>query len=369
MSDGIDTDGRFCDYSPARKRFLDAAQHARWTVESHVFSGAGPNGESLVCDAAFSPGRTDDKLLIVSSGLHGVEGRFGSAVQIAALERRVSSPRSGVRWLFLHALNPFGFAWSRRFDAENIDPNRNFLLDGEPYAGAPETYAALDSLLNPRRPPSRADLFRVKAAGAILRYGMPALRQAVAGGQYEFPLGLFFGGRGSSETFRFLRRGLSTWAGEATRIVHLDFHTGLGPWRTWKLLGDHPLTESQRDRMRRTFGAGAISEFQTSDTSYHARGGFGGWCAEELAGRDYVYFCAEFGTYGPVTMLAALRAENQAHHWGHLTDRATRRAKTRLREVFCPASASWRTWALQEGLTLVDRASSTLTTPITRTER
>ena len=93
----------------------------------------------------------------------------------------------GVALVLIHALNPYGFAWVRRANEENVDLNRNFLLAGEPYAGSPARYAALDALLNPKHPPRRLDLFRLRAMASILRHGMPQLKQAVAGGQYDFP--------------------------------------------------------------------------------------------------------------------------------------------------------------------------------------
>ena len=44
---------------------------------------------------------------------------------------------------------------------------------------------------------------------------------------------------------------------------------------------------------------------------------------------DYLFAYAEFGTNGPLQMLAGLRAENQAHHWGASDAPTTRRTNTR----------------------------------------
>ena len=68
--------------------------------------------------------------------MHGVEALFGSAVQLAFMEqadgRLAASGGSGV--VLIHAINPFGFAWRRRFNENNVDLNRNFLLADESYA-------------------------------------------------------------------------------------------------------------------------------------------------------------------------------------------------------------------------------------------
>ncbi len=50
----------------------------------------------------------------MSSGLHGVEGYFGSAVQLAWLHGvRAGCIRipSGTAVVLVHAVNPHGFAW------------------------------------------------------------------------------------------------------------------------------------------------------------------------------------------------------------------------------------------------------------------
>ena len=169
------------DYLTARTRFRDAVGHLGWACETHAVEGSGPSGEDLTIDVATSSPETADRVLLISSGLHGVEGYLGSAVQLALLHRwsRDGDPPAGVRCVMLHALNPFGFAWSRRFDADNVDLNRNFLLEGAAYRGSAERYARLNHFLNPRNPPSRWDLFYLKACSILLRHGKPALKDAI----------------------------------------------------------------------------------------------------------------------------------------------------------------------------------------------
>lgn len=345
-------------YGEARRAFREAAARRGWELSSHPIDRQGPDGTPLTIDAAVSPGPGSADCLIVSSGLHGVEGLLGSMVQRAFLDRSTTLPN--VRVVFLHALNPFGFAWSRRFDEENVDLNRNFLLDGEAFAGSPPGYGDLDDLLNPRRPPG-ADAFVLRAWARVLRHGLTALKGAVVVGQYEFPRGLFFGGHGPSRIQAILRDELPRWVGPAGRVVHLDFHSGLGRWRTAKLLIDQPLTARDAAWLDRQFGP---ARWESSDTAggvaYRARGSLGPWCRERLAGRSYLGLCAEFGTYGPIRVLAGLRAENQAHHWADPAAPATRRAAARLRELFVPASPSWRRFAVRGGLDLIERAGAGL---------
>lgn len=344
------------DYATARMRFRQAISVLGWQAEAHSIGATGPDGEDLTIDVGYPSDMAPDKVLVVSSGLHGVEGFFGSAVQLALLERWGSGKAPPVKCVFLHGLNPYGFAWLRRFDENNVDPNRNFLLKGERYEGFPAGYAELDRLLNPRRPPSRWEPFSLKALFAIARYGMPTLKQAIAAGQYEFPRGLFFGGTGPTWTHQVLSEWLVHWLYGSRHVMHLDLHTGLGPFGACKLLIDYPLDEQQRHRLTESFGDSSFEESHSSSIAYETRGGLGRWCVSRKFAPDYLYACAEFGTYGPVQVLGGLRAENQAHHWGNHPDIASIRARQQLKELFCPSSETWRSRVIRHSLDLVDRA-------------
>jgi hypothetical protein len=313
-----------------------------------------------------SPHPTAERVLVVSSGLHGAEGPFGSAVQLAAMDRFAGSPPpAGVRYLFLHALNPWGYAHGRRVDADNVDPNRNFLLAGEAYAGCAPTYAFFDGLLNPRTPP-RSEFWTLRAYLAVLRYGVPALRQALAGGQYDYPKGIFFGGQGPATTHSAMRERLGGWIGPAADVVHLDFHTGLGRWAAYKLLLDAPVTDRQRERLDRWFGTGTHEEDDPTKTSYRPRGGFGPWCVAQAFAPEYLYMVAEFGTYGNIRMLGGLRAENRAVHWGTPGDPASERARAEFRNLFVPPSPAWRSRVVAQAVELVMRGAAGLGEPRVR---
>jgi hypothetical protein len=350
------------NYLTSRTRFREAAERLGWSLSAHPLGGTGPQGEELSIDAAISPNADVDRVLVVSSGLHGVEAPFGAAVQLAAMDRwkNDARPPEGVRCVFVHALNPYGFAWGRRFDAQNIDPNRNFLLPGESYSGSPDGYKDFDALLNPKQPPSRWDFFPVRAWWLVQRYGLPALKQALVVGQYEYPQGIFFGGHGPCATHVALGQRLREWIGQAAKAIHLDFHSGLGRYGSYKLLLDIPLTASLTERMDRWFGAGNYEEDNPNGVAYLPRGSFGPWCVAQRLAEKYLYLVAEFGTFGSVPMMAGVRAENQAHHWGRPDGANERRSRSRLCELFCPADAAWRRRVLNQGLELVQRAAAAL---------
>jgi hypothetical protein len=196
----------------------------------------------------------------------------------------------------------------------------------------------------------------VKALWAIARHGMPTLRQAVAGGQYDFPRGLFYGGDAPSRSHDIMRDNIARWLHGSQSVVHLDLHTGLGPRGVGKLLIDYPLSESQRAWLTEWMGAGAFVTMASGRKEYSAQGGFGQWCVSRQLAPNYLSACAEFGTYGPISVIAGLRAENQAHHWGDPSAASAARAKQRLKKLFCPSAEAWRSEVLSRSFDFVSRA-------------
>ena len=72
-------------YAKARVKFLEAAVLAGLQIESHNHPLDGADDETLAMDVARDGAADADKLLIVSSACHGIEGYCGSGVQVLAL--------------------------------------------------------------------------------------------------------------------------------------------------------------------------------------------------------------------------------------------------------------------------------------------
>ncbi|TWT71008.1 M14 family metallopeptidase [Crateriforma conspicua] len=344
------------DYFEARDRFCELATRAGIRPVSYRVRQNEQAGDLLTIDVAVGGSIDSDQVMLVTSGVHGVEGFLGSAVQARLLAdwTRDGFPQD-VKVVLIHAVNPWGFANLRRFDPQNRDLNRNFMVDDEPYSGAASLYPKLDSIINPVEPMPNV-LFQLRAAWLIAIHSKTALRQAIASGQYEFPQGLFFGGKEPAVQHDLIRRVLAECLGAAGRVVHMDFHTGLGPWKSWVLLPSGQFTPRHRRWLNRLFDPSTVTE-DMGEKAYHPRGDFGNWCRHAVGG-DYLYACAEFGTYSSTKVLKALSDENACHHL-HLagkiqtTDARYAGAKRRLKEAFFPESPDWRSYSVGEGVRIV----------------
>jgi hypothetical protein len=350
------------DYFRARSRWRASAALHGGRLESYEIDAVTPSDEGLTIDVAIFGNPSAQKALVISSGLHGVEGLFGSAVQLAMIEEYLATEElaSDLAIVMIHILNPFGCAWYRRW-------NRNFLVGDEVYQGCPPAYPLLDSFLNPQSNPSRLEPFLLKSLGLIGRYGMSALKSTLPVGQYDFPKGLFFGGNAPSQTQKILTTHLRSWLGAAQQVIHLDLHSGLGKWGTYQLFAEMNKDAARYQWLSEHFVDEAsplenrLLTIDPDDLVYQPRGTFGRWCQAEFTDKRYDFLLAEFGTYSMLRVLKALRAENRVHWWGKVEDKSYHQAKQELLGVFVPSSLQWRKIAIEKGMNLCVRGINVLT--------
>jgi len=341
------------DYATARDRFRNAARAAGASLDALGIEARGPRHEPLSIDIARLGERDARRVLLHTSGLHGVEAFAGAAVQLAALED-MPEPPAGCALVLAHVLNPYGMAWLRRANENNVDLNRNFMRRDEHWDGAPALYARLDPLLNPPSPPG-PDSFRLRLALPVLRHGLRALSQAIAEGQYEFPQGLFYGGktleRGPRLYLDWLRRNLA----QANRLLALDLHTGLGRRGEETLILEPGSNTTPATGLMRALGRRLVDP-TTGQMAYRARGVMGGVLQQALPGARIDFVLQEIGTAAAVTVLHALREENRLHHHGEF--RLSHPAKLALCEALNPVSIDWRRRAVRHGLALLHGAAA-----------
>lgn len=349
------------DYAGARRHFQTAAAAAGFTLEALVLDERGPDGEELAIDVAIKANGPIRAAVVVSSGTHGVEGYFGSAVQIGSLEQRLArwEPAPGQAVVMLHAINPWGMAHKRRVTQEGVDQNRNFLAAGARYGGAPEGYRALTHLLNPGTRPGGVEFFLLKTGWQLLTKGLATLKDAIASGQYDYDEGLFFGGHAPTAVYRQLERALPRLLAGAERVIHIDLHTGMGRWTSYVLATDLPADSPRVTELRSTFGD-RVQGLSSDGVLYTISGSFGSWLDTLVPGATYDAMLAEFGTFNVVSVLSALRYENRVFHGAHDDADLRARAKAHIVETFCPRSPAWRTTCVREAHGIIDKALTAL---------
>ncbi len=227
------TTNRYSFREQARR--IGAAQFS-YPLEGHT----GPEGEDLSCDVAVVDNPHAKYVVAITSGIHGVELPFGSELQVQwlAYAQEICADNPGISFVFVHALNPYGAAYGLRTDHQNIDPNRNF-VDFTQAQSPSLSYRELAPAFAPKKL-SRSALACswVKMLHFAGKNGMAKFLQALAGGQYEFPEGLYYGGKAPSWTRETWQKIVKTHVvhAELQNLWHVDIHTGYGPFGKLQLM-------------------------------------------------------------------------------------------------------------------------------------
>jgi hypothetical protein len=347
------------DYAEARGRFLDAARAAGARHGAHEHPLTGPGGEALATDVAVLGREDAPTRLMVISGTHGVEGFAGSMCQTRWLADGVSVP-DDVAVVFVHAINPYGFAWIRRVNEDNVDLNRNCI----DFAAALPSNPGYDELAATLVPSSWDEETQEQTAGELLAFaaehGFDGLQAAVSGGQYRHPTGIFFGGTRpvwSQQTLAAIAR---EHTADAERVAIVDLHTGLGPFGVGELIASHP-DESGRARLGDWYGDYTVPSEGTSvsaEVSGDILDALEAWHADcETTG-----VAIEWGTVDIVAVSNALRADAWLH--AHADPRGPEAGpiKAQLRAAFAPDDPAWSDLVWTRFADIADRAATGLIT-------
>ena len=319
-------------------------------LEAHPLSAA----PDLTIDWIYAQPATPARLLILTTGLHGIEGFVGAVILRLLVEEFL--PRldaTGTGLLLIHALNPWGMHHGRKVTARNVDLNRNFLLMPQAFDPAfnPD-YARLKAFIGPERPldppAGAASRFALALIDVLRRDGAAVLQRASLLGQYGDPRGMYYGGIGPEEETGLLLRLMRETVPGYQAATLLDMHSGYGPRFQMSLVhstGEPRPVEALRQRL------GYPRVLKADDRDFYAMRGDmvdALYALAETAWPQVRFYATafEFGTFGDSTLalarsLRAMIVENQAHHHGARSDSARRWAQREFRALYRPDDARW----------------------------
>lgn len=346
-------------YDECRARFRHAVAAAALPLETFTVAAKGPEGQTLSIDATTLGPADADRLLLVTSGVHGVEGFVGSALQCDLLDRlRATGPPEGMAVLLVHAVNPWGMAWWRRENESNVDLNRNWRRsDVDPPDN--DAYDELHPLACPNTATMPAlDSFLATANAVVAERGLVWVRDAITVGQYRHPDGLHYGGARTEESTAVIEALATERVTERSRLLVLDLHTGHGRRGEITLLSDRPPDDPQHRFFRASFPGLKVEA--TVDNPDATTGRKSGQIANGIrdllpAGAAYST-SAEIGTANDIEQLTATYLSRWVHFHGDRTDPSHAAAIWAYRCCFTPDDRAWEQAALARGRALLDQA-------------
>ncbi len=357
-------------YIESRKAFRDESKKIEAKFDSvQLFSRnvPGKTDTGLTIDFCYIPAQKKaEKLIIITSGTHGVEGYVGSAVQRMLMNEILSPEMLGeVGVLLVHSVNPYGFKYIRRVTENNVDFNRNCDTEQSLFSSKNEGYGKLIGMLNPGGEVNSGSIknrfFMLVAINQLLRKSMASLRQAVLQGQYEYEKGLYFGGFGFEPQLTILGNVFKSISANYGTVFNIDLHTGYGE-RGVAHLFPNPIDDEKIKSGLENIFEGYEINWGDSDDFYIINGSFTDYIGKLLANKTYYPMVLEYGTLNSQSTVGSIKSihnmilENQGVQFGFKNAGDSLKIMHSFIEMYNPSSEKWRTKIMGDSKVLLKKA-------------
>jgi hypothetical protein len=349
-------------YEASRERFRNnlPAVQAMWP-QARLFQYKLSGDEDLTIDWIYSEAlESNEKILLFTTGEHGVEGYVGSAMLQRFIEHhmpKLDPRKTGI--LLVHAINPWGMKHHRRGTAKNVDLNRTFIWnDGFDPTFNPD-YDKIHAFLSPASTIKNIAIDNLKYMVGlfwhIARMGMRNFRYALLLGQYRHAQGLYYGGTETPEETRTLMELYRIAFSQYDQVLHLDMHTGYGPRYQMSLVNSALDKESSEYFVKRFNYPLVVAA--TADEFYAIRGDMIDYIYSlrhnEFPNKKLYATSFEFGTlgdtwYGLFQSPRVMIHENRAYWHGAQNADILAKAKHGFEELFYPEAEDWREKAVKD---------------------
>ena len=331
------------DYGQARTQFRTFARECGGFLEAIEHPELGPDGARLYCDTAWFGPRNAERVLVLISGTHGVEGFCGSGAQVDLLRRRqLDLLPVSTAVLMIHAINPYGFAWLSRVTHENVDLNRNWVDFGRPLPAN----LGYDELRASICPDAWSDETRAELSRAMKllagRVGAAEMALSLTRGQYNHPIGIYYGGTAPSWSRAVQTEVFDNYLGQAGQIAIIDYHTGLGPRGVAEQIVTQPRGAAAFVRARSWFGAAVTSTCDGSAASVPIEGDGLSAATALLSHAQVTAMALEVGTQRSEQVLQAVIADNWLRARGDVTSPLGQSIKAQIRAAFYCDNDDWK---------------------------
>ncbi len=319
--------------------------------------------ENLYIDNIYLPSTgKNTNLIIITTGVHGIEGYIGSVMLDVFFEEiypELDSENTGI--LIVANVNPYGMKNYRRYNENNVDLNRNFIEDWDSFdLSSNKEYPKVDKFLQPEGKMGNAFWhevgFYARLAKEAIFTGADTISDALLTGQYEYPEGVYYGGNGDEVSTTYLKGVFADCLdSEYENLVHIDIHSGYGPRYNMVIFNSVQDTTTEAEA-REMFGYDYIIA-QDSEEFYVTFGDttdyFYRLARSKGTDKELYSTCFEFGTIGDgffdsILSLKYTVDENR-QHW-YPTDNAITAEVVRQNylELFYPTETEWRMKAIND---------------------
>ena len=326
-------------------------------VNVEVSEYAVDESDNLYIDNIYLPSNAEkENLIVLTTGVHGMEGYIGSVMLDVFFEEiypGIDTEKTGV--LVVANVNPYGMKYMRRYNENNVDLNRNFILDWNNFdMSSNKDYPEVKEFLQPEGKIGNAFWheagFYLNLAKEALTKGADKVSDALLTGQYEYPQGVYYGGNGDEISTAYLKGVFNDCLdGEYKNIVHIDIHSGYGPRYNMVIFNSvyESMTEAET---KKAFGYEYVISHDSE--SFYATTGdttdyFYRLAESKSTEKELFSTCFEFGTIGDsftdsILSLKYTVDENRQHWFPSDNKVASEVVRENYNELFYPTETQWR---------------------------
>lgn len=342
----------FDTYDEVREHLAELS--AGLGAESH--SHAIDEADGLYIDSFYLPAAADKtNLIVLTTGVHGIEGYIGSVMLDVFFTEIYPQLDDDTGVLTIANVNPYGMKYMRRYNENNVDLNRNFILDWESFdLSVNDKYPLVESFLGPTGKIGNALWheagFYLSLGKNAINPGADTISDALLGGQYEYPEGVYYGGTGDEASTVYLKDVFSRCLdSEYENIVHIDIHSGYGPRYNMVIFNSVYETMNEKESQE-AFSYDNIIAYD-SEAFYATTGDTTDFFYRlaDSVDSDKALFstCFEFGTIGDdffdtILSLKYTVDENRNHWYPTNNKTSAEVVRQNYLELFYPTETQWR---------------------------
>jgi hypothetical protein len=344
-------------YAEARAKFIAAASAANARIYNYGRSDLeGREGERLTCDVAVLGEDTTEMAVIVITGTHGIEGYCGSAILHRWLISQVGNTLDkSIKIVLVHAINPWAFSHNTRTTENNVDLNRNFLLNRASFERLNPSYDKLMPFLHVKTYSADQNLTNHRAYKAFLDQHGWYIENEMLQGQTHRADGLFYAGKQPEWANHTFRKIINDHLSSANTIGFVDWHTGVGSYGEVVHLIFDDVGSAEHAAASQWWGnvatdGGAFN----SGTVPKYEGLLCKAIRQELAKPRIAGGVIEFGTADDYGMFRADCLDRWLRFEGR-EDKQYSQFRDDYRSANCPSDVAWRRLVLREGPIKIDQ--------------
>lgn len=256
--------------------------------------------------------------LVLSSGLHGIEGYVGHLMLEAFIKDALPN-LSHTEVVIYHPINPFGMAYYRRVNESNVDLNRNFSTNH--FSTSNEDYEKAKRFFKVKKyhHPLFANIrFMANILSVLISVGIKSFKRATLLGQHVLEEGIYFQSVQYQKSTEYMMSEIDHLYEDIKDVVWIDIHTGYGPKDEMSIVNSTKEMMKPED-CQTQFNYPRVTTLDQDDF-YQIDGDMIEYLYEKKPEDKNLYAtCFEFGTkkeglWQQIQSLKAMMFENASYH-------------------------------------------------------